>query len=68
LKKEAITMAATFKLYKDKKGEYRWRLVHENGNIIANAGEGYTTKENAKNGIKSVKDNAPSAKIDDETD
>jgi len=60
-------MAATFELYKDKAGEYRWRLRHENGNIIADSGEGYTTKANAENGIQSVKENAPDAPIEDQT-
>ena len=60
-------MAATFELYKDKAGEYRWRLRHQNGNIIADGGEGYTTKANAENGIASVKENAPDAPIDDKT-
>ena len=61
-------MAATFELYKDRAEEYRWRLRHENGNIIADSGEGYTTKANAINGIESVKENAPTASIDDQTD
>jgi len=55
-------MAAKFELYKDKKGEYRWKLVASNGQTIA-VGEGYTTKESAKNGIESVKKNAPAAAI-----
>ena len=55
-------MAAKFELYKDKKGEYRWKLVATNGQTIA-VGEGYTTKESAKNGIESVKKNAPTAAI-----
>jgi uncharacterized protein YegP (UPF0339 family) len=55
-------MAAKFELYKDKKGEYRWKLVAPNGQTIA-VGEGYTTKESAKNGIESVKKNAPTAAI-----
>ncbi len=60
-------MAATFELYKDRAEEYRWRLRHENGNIIADSGEGYTTKANAINGIESVKTNAPTAPIEDQT-
>jgi len=55
-------MAAKFELYKDKKGEYRWKLLATNGQIIA-VGEGYTTKEAAKNGIASVKKNAPAADV-----
>jgi uncharacterized protein YegP (UPF0339 family) len=60
-------MAATFELYKDRIGEFRWRLRHGNGDVIADSGEGYTTKANAINGIKSVKENAPAALIDDQT-
>ena len=58
-------MAAKFELYKDAKGEFRWRLVAPNGQTIASSGEGYTTKESAKNGIESVKKNAPTAKIEE---
>jgi uncharacterized protein len=32
-------MTAKFETYKDKSGEYRWKLVHTNGQIIANSGE-----------------------------
>jgi len=56
-------MAAKFELYKDKAGEFRWRLRHTNGNIIADSGEGYKTKANAINGINSVKENAPQAAV-----
>jgi len=58
-------MAAKFEIYKDKAGEFRWSLVHTNGQIIANSGEGYKTKANATNGIKSVKENAPGAPVED---
>jgi uncharacterized protein YegP (UPF0339 family) len=57
-------MAAKFELYKDKKGEYRWKLVAPNGQTIA-VGEGYTTKESAKKGIESVKKNAPVATVNE---
>jgi uncharacterized protein YegP (UPF0339 family) len=60
-------MAATFELYKGRTGEYRWRLRHDNGNIIADSGEGYTSKAGAENGIQSVKENAPTAPIKDQT-
>ena len=59
-------MAAKFELYKDAKGEFRWRLVAPNGQTIA-VGEGYKSKDGAKNGIDSVKKNAPKAKIEDKT-
>ena len=59
-------MAATFELYVDKAGEHRWRLRHQNGNIIADSGEGYTTKAKAINGIASVKENASAAPIEEQ--
>ena len=60
-------MAARFEVYKDKIGEFRWRLTHTNGHIIANSGEGYTTKVNAINGLNSVKENVPKAVVEDRT-
>jgi len=59
--------AGTFELYRDSAGEWRWRLRHQNGNIIADSGEGYTSKANAKNGIESVKTNAPGASVDEQS-
>jgi len=61
-------MAGKFEIYKDKKGEYRWKLVAANGQQIASGGEGYTTKAACKNGLNSVIKNAPSAKIVDTTE
>lgn len=52
-----------FEIYKDKKGEFRWRLRADNHQIIATSGEGYTTKTNCKKGIASVIKNAPKAEI-----
>ncbi len=66
-------MAAKFEIYKDdskatdKSGEFRWRLVHTNGQVIANSGEGYRAKANAIGGINSVKGNAPGAIVEDKT-
>jgi uncharacterized protein len=56
-------MAAKFQIYKDSKGEFRWRLVASNGQAIASGGEGYKSKDSAKAGIESVKKNAPTAEI-----
>jgi uncharacterized protein YegP (UPF0339 family) len=60
-------MAAKFEIYKDKSGEFRWRLIHTNGNIIADSGQGYKAKVDAINGLNSVKENAPDATIEDRT-
>jgi len=34
--------------YKDKKGEWRWRVVAKNGKIVADSGEGYKRPSAAK--------------------
>ncbi|MEF8907487.1 MAG: HVO_2922 family protein [Haloarculaceae archaeon] len=49
---------ATFEVYEDEAGDYRWRLVHDNGNVIADGGQGYASERNARDGIASVKRNA----------
>jgi hypothetical protein len=58
-------MAATFELYVDRAGEHRWRLVHDNGNVIADSGEGYASKQKARQGIESVRENAPDAPVEE---
>jgi uncharacterized protein len=59
-------MAAKFEVYKDKAGEFRFRLKATNGEVIA-TGEGYKSKASCLNGIESVKKNAQVAEIDDQT-
>jgi uncharacterized protein YegP (UPF0339 family) len=39
-------------VYKDKAGEFRWRLVAPNGKIIADGGEGYSTRASAVRAAK----------------
>lgn len=56
---------ARFEMYVDRAGEWRWRLVHDNGNILADGGEGYASKRNARRGVESVKRNAGGAPIDE---
>jgi len=53
-----------FEIYKDAAGKFRWRLKAPNGEIIA-ASEAYESKDSCKNGINSVKLNAPKAEIAD---
>ena len=57
---------AKFEINKDVAGEFRFKLVAINGQTIA-VSEGYTTKDNALNGIESVKQNAAVAVIEDKT-
>lgn len=53
-----------FEIYKDKAGEFRFRLKATNGQIIA-VGEGYKAIAGCRNGIESVKKNAPDAAIEE---
>jgi len=57
---------ATFELYRDRAEEWRWRLRHANGNVIADSGEGYGKKANARTGIESVKANSPGAAVEEQ--
>ncbi len=50
-------MAGKFELYKDARGEFRFRLKAGNGEIVL-ASEGYKAISGAQNGIESVKKNA----------
>ena len=50
-------MAGKFELYKDKAGEFRFRLKAGNGEIIL-ASEGYKRRASATNGIASVQKNS----------
>lgn len=52
-----------FEIYKDKAGEFRFRLKAKNGEIIATS-EGYKAMDSCKNGIESVKKNAPEAPVE----
>lgn len=56
---------ATFEVYEDSGGQWRWRLIVPNGHIIADSAEGYASKQGAKRGIESVKKNAPNARLVD---
>ena len=52
--------------FKDVGGKFRFRLKAGNGQIIASS-EAYESKAAAQNGIKSVRTNAPTGRIDDQT-
>lgn len=50
-------MAGKFECYKDKAGEFRFRLKAGNGETILSS-EGYKSKASCKNGIESVRRNS----------
>ncbi len=50
-------MAKTrFEVYKDKAGTYRWKLLSQNGESVANGGESYASKSGAMNAVRKLKD------------
>ena len=51
-----------YEVYKDKAGEFRFRLQARNGEPIL-ASEGYKAKASCENGIASVRKNAPDADV-----
>jgi uncharacterized protein YegP (UPF0339 family) len=54
---------AAFEVYEDNAGRWRWRLVHDNGNIIADSGGSYASRRGALKGLRSVKHNAPGGPV-----
>ena len=57
---------AGFVLKKGSSGKYHFNLLAGNGQVIATS-EAYESKQSAMNGIRSVKENAPGADVDDQT-
>jgi uncharacterized protein YegP (UPF0339 family) len=53
-------------IFKDRAGQYRWRLIARNGEIVA-ASEAYVSKSNAERSAQFVKAWASSAQIVDVT-
>ena len=60
-------MPGKFELKKARNGKFHFNLKATNGQIIATS-EMYETKKAALNGIASVAKNAPTAKLDDQTE
>lgn len=54
-----------FEVYRDKAGEFRFRLKATNGQIIA-VGEGYKSMKSCKNGVASIVKNVPEAAVVEE--
>ncbi|MFC7153902.1 YegP family protein [Halomarina halobia] len=59
-----VDAQASFEVYRDRAGRWRWRLVHDNGNIIADSGGSYASRYGAVQGVRSVKRNVPGATVE----
>ncbi len=55
---------ATHELYVDRGENHCWRLVHDTGNVIADSGEGYAARQEARQGIDSIRRSAAGADIE----
>jgi uncharacterized protein YegP (UPF0339 family) len=64
--KKERCVAAKFEIYKDAKGEFRFRLKAANGEIVA-TGESYKAKSGVLSGVDAVKRAAADAVVDDQT-
>jgi uncharacterized protein YegP (UPF0339 family) len=53
-----------FELYRDHAGQWRWRLRHRNGNVIADSAEAYEHRSDAEHGIMLVKGSAEAEVVD----
>jgi uncharacterized protein YegP (UPF0339 family) len=56
-----------FQIYKDQKGEYRWRLRMDDNRDVADCSQGYVGKESCKYAIKLIKQLITDAGIEDNT-
>jgi uncharacterized protein YegP (UPF0339 family) len=54
---------ARFDVYKDRKGEWRWRLLARNGRIVADSGEGFVSRAHAYRSARAVRTAADGASI-----
>jgi uncharacterized protein YegP (UPF0339 family) len=55
-----------FHIYKDYKGEWRWRLKAANGRVLADSGESYTTKQKCHEGVELVRGASGSPVVEDD--
>ena len=59
---QAGAEAATFEVYEDKGGKYRWRAVR-NGKIVASSGEAFASKSNANRAANNVQSKVGDAEL-----
>ena len=58
-------MAYEFEVYQDKSKEkrWRWRLNSSNGRIVADSGQGYSSKQSCLDAVDRVKANTRAATV-----
>lgn len=58
-----ISKMKGFKFFSDKKGEWRWKLLNEEGHIVADSGEGYKRKEECQHGADLFTKHGPHTRV-----
>jgi len=56
---------AAFEVYEDAAGEWRWRLRHRNGEIVADSGEGYASRSGVRDAVQRVKRRVTGATVEE---
>ncbi len=46
--------AMHIELYEDRSGQWRWRILARNGNILADSAEAYSTRSNLRRALRSL--------------
>ncbi|WP_265108111.1 DUF1508 domain-containing protein [Halosolutus halophilus] len=54
---------AAFQVYEADDGEWRWRLIDEDGNVLADSGEEHTSRSEAAEAMMTLKEQAPDAEL-----
>jgi uncharacterized protein YegP (UPF0339 family) len=54
---------ARFDIYQDRREQWRWRLIANNGEKVASSGESFSTRSNAVRAAQTVKRLAPGATL-----
>lgn len=49
-----MTLPLRPEIFRDKAGEWRWHVKAGNEEIVAASGEGFTTEEHAREGLKAA--------------
>lgn len=53
-----------FEIYRDRAGEWRWRLKAGNGRIVGDSGEGYASESNARRAATTARSGISNARVD----
>ncbi|SDR17389.1 DUF1508 domain-containing protein [Natronobacterium texcoconense] len=54
---------SAFQVYEADSGEWRWRLIDEDGNVLADSGEEHTSRGEAAEAMMTLKERAPDAEL-----